>query len=155
MQLFIGGARAGKRDAVRQRFQHAAWWTLAPGQRLADCHSILVHDTPLVINGVLNWVARDAHSDTSPEHLRARWREDLNTLCRAARACNATLVLIMSEVGRGLLPTETPQHRLLDLNGWLSQDAARHAERVWYVRHGLVQPLAHPVDTPEDLTECS
>ncbi|WP_252109396.1 MULTISPECIES: bifunctional adenosylcobinamide kinase/adenosylcobinamide-phosphate guanylyltransferase [unclassified Halomonas] len=154
MQLFIGGARAGKRDAVKTRFQNAAWWTLAPGQRLADCHSILIPDTPLVINGVLDWVARDGARETDSDRLRAQWREDLAALCRAARACNATIVLIMSEVGRGLVPMAREERRLRDLNGWFSQDAAQHAERVWYVRHGLVQRLGAPISAPSSLAEC-
>lgn len=147
MQLFIGGARAGKKDAVKARFQHAAWWTLAPGQRLADCHSILVPDTPLVINGVLNWMARHGAREADDTCLRAQWREDIDSLCQAARACNATLVLIMNEVGRGLVPMAREDRRLRDLNGWFSQDAAKRAERVWYVRHGLVQPTSQSLST--------
>ncbi|WP_447556025.1 bifunctional adenosylcobinamide kinase/adenosylcobinamide-phosphate guanylyltransferase [Vreelandella sp. EE22] len=142
MQLFIGGARAGKRDVVKQRFQHAAWWTLAPGQRLSDCHSILVPDKPLVINGFLNWVARNGAREADNDRLRAQWDADIDALCQAALACNSTLVFIMNEVGRGLVPMAREDRRLRDLNGWLSQDAAKRAERVWYVRHGLTQALA-------------
>ncbi|WP_447957687.1 bifunctional adenosylcobinamide kinase/adenosylcobinamide-phosphate guanylyltransferase [Vreelandella sp. EE7] len=142
MQLFIGGARAGKRDAVKARFENAAWWTLAPGQRLADCHSILVPNKPLVINGFLNWVARHGEYEADNDRLRAQWREDIDFLCQAAAARNATIVLILNEVGRGLVPMAQDDRRLRDLNGWLSQDAAKRAERVWYVRHGLTQRLA-------------
>lgn len=142
MQLFIGGARAGKRHAVRERFHQAAWWTLAPGQRLSDCHSILIPGQALVINGFLNWMARHGAREADNDRLRAQWREDIDFLCKAAAACNATLVLILSEVGRGLVPLASDDRRLRDLNGWFSQDAVKYAEHVCYVRHGLVQVLA-------------
>ena len=56
MQLFIGGACAGKRDAVTARFPDAVWHRLAPGKRLEECQQALVADTPLVITGVLEWL---------------------------------------------------------------------------------------------------
>ena len=47
MQLFIGGASAGKHDAVKQRFPSAVWWRLAPGQRLHEvAHVCLLYTSP-------------------------------------------------------------------------------------------------------------
>jgi adenosylcobinamide kinase / adenosylcobinamide-phosphate guanylyltransferase len=50
-------------------------------------------------------------------------------------------VIIANELGRGLVPIARDQRRLRDLSGWFTQDAAAHAEQVWYVRHGLLQAL--------------
>lgn len=45
------------------------------------------------------------------------------------------------EIGYGIVPMARAERRLRDLNGWFNQEAAVAAERVWYVRHGLVMAL--------------
>ncbi|WP_386078340.1 bifunctional adenosylcobinamide kinase/adenosylcobinamide-phosphate guanylyltransferase [Vreelandella sp. F11] len=140
MQLFIGGACAGKRDAVADRFPSAVWHRLAPGQRLAECQQALVADTPLVITGVFDWVeAALANAENDPA--RQQWQGDMTQLSQRADELNTALIIITTEVGRGIVPMQPDQRRLRDLNGWFSQDAAVQAEQVWYVRHGLVMAV--------------
>ncbi|KHJ51015.1 MULTISPECIES: bifunctional adenosylcobinamide kinase/adenosylcobinamide-phosphate guanylyltransferase [unclassified Halomonas] len=141
MQLFIGGASAGKRDAVKQRFPGAVWWRLAPGQRLQEVSHVMHPGTPLVLHGLFEWLSAAIHSDFSSDEWRAHWREDLQRLDEAAAGQHATLVVIANELGRGLVPMARDQRRLRDLSGWFTQDAAAQASQVWYVRHGLVQAL--------------
>jgi adenosylcobinamide kinase/adenosylcobinamide-phosphate guanylyltransferase len=141
MQLFIGGASAGKRDAVKQRFPSAVWWRLAPGQRLHEVAHVMLPNTPLVLHGLFEWLTAAQDSDFSSDEWRAQWREDLQRLNQTAAEDNVTLVIIANELGRGLVPIARDQRRLRDLNGWFTQDAAAHAEQVWYVRHGLLQAL--------------
>lgn len=141
MQLFIGGACAGKRSIVKTRFPNAVWWRLAPGQRLRECVGIMLPDTPLVLHGVLDWLAASIASDAGSDGWRAHWCDDFRELQRAANIQQAPLVIIANDVGRGIVPMEHQQRRLRDLNGWFSQDAAERAQQVWYVRHGLVQAL--------------
>ncbi|WP_311065632.1 bifunctional adenosylcobinamide kinase/adenosylcobinamide-phosphate guanylyltransferase [Halomonas sp. DWK9] len=145
MQLFIGGACAGKRDAVKQRFPGALWWRLAPGQRLQEVAQVMLPNTPLVVHGLFEWLTATLDSDVSIDEWRAQWREDFPRLHQAAEADNVTLVMIANELGRGLVPMARDQRRLRDLSGWFTQDAAAQASHVWYVRHGLVQGLKHSV----------
>lgn len=140
MQLFIGGACAGKRDAVAARFPDAVWHRLAPGQRLEECQQTLVADTPLVITGVLEWLEA-ALANTQNDPLRQQWEGDLVKLCQHADQLNAQLIIIAIEVGRGIVPMQPDQRRLRDLNGWFVQDVTALAEQVWYVRHGLVMGI--------------
>lgn len=140
MQLFIGGACAGKRDAVAARFPGAVWHRLTPGQRLCECQQALVADTPLVITGVFEWLeAALANAENDP--LRQQWQGDITQLSQRADELNTALIIITTEVGRGIVPMQPDQRRLRDLNGWFSQDAAVQAEQVWYVRHGLVMAV--------------
>ncbi|QNI03335.1 bifunctional adenosylcobinamide kinase/adenosylcobinamide-phosphate guanylyltransferase [Halomonas sp. SH5A2] len=138
MQLFIGGACAGKRDAVTARFPDAVWCRLAPGQRLAECQQALVADTPLVITGVLEWLDA-ALAKAENDALRQQWQGDMTRLCQRADELKVPLIIIANEAGRGIVPMQPEQRRLRDLNGWFTQDATAQAEQVWYVRHGLVQ----------------
>ncbi|MDR5899710.1 bifunctional adenosylcobinamide kinase/adenosylcobinamide-phosphate guanylyltransferase [Halomonas vilamensis] len=140
MQLFIGGACAGKRDAVTARFPKAHWWRLDAAQPLSDCQQALKGERPLVITGVLEWLEA-ALEGTENDGLRQQWQGELAKLCQRADKLNAPLIVITTEVGRGIVPMQPEQRRLRDVNGWFNQDAAAHAEQAWYVRHGLVQLL--------------
>lgn len=140
MQLFIGGACAGKRDAVTSRFPSASWHRLEAEQPLIDSQQALAANTPLVIIGVLEWLGALLERDDN-DGLRQQWRSDMATLCQRAEALNAALIIIASEVGRGIVPMQPEQRRLRDLNGWFTQDATTQASQVWYVRHGLVMAL--------------
>ncbi|WP_340139664.1 bifunctional adenosylcobinamide kinase/adenosylcobinamide-phosphate guanylyltransferase [Vreelandella jeotgali] len=139
VQLFLGGARAGKRDAVAARWPHAHWQSLVPGEALADGAARVQTDRPTVLYGVLEWLEDAlAHSDDD-DALRRRWQVELDAL--GAQFNAAPLIIIGHEIGRGIVPIESDQRRLRDMNGWFNQDAAACAERVWQVRHGLVMAL--------------
>ena len=140
MQLFIGGACAGKRDAVAARFSTAKWWRLDTDKPFIDSKQALVADTPLVITGVLEWlqaILETADNDA----LRQLWQNNMAALCQRADELNAPLIIIASEVGRGIVPMQPEQRRLRDLTGWFTQDASAQAVEVWYVRHGLVMAV--------------
>lgn len=140
MQLFIGGACAGKRDAVAARFPAAHWWRLKAAKPFSDSQQALVANTPLVITGVLGWLGAALECDDN-DALRQQWQGDMAMLCQRADELNASLFIIVSEVGRGIVPMQPEQRRLRDLNGWFTQDATAQAEQVWYVRHGLVMAI--------------
>ncbi|PCF95725.1 bifunctional adenosylcobinamide kinase/adenosylcobinamide-phosphate guanylyltransferase [Vreelandella nigrificans] len=140
MQLFIGGACAGKRDAVAARFPAAQWRRLAVDTPFAGSYQTLVANSPLVVTGVLEWLSAISDSADS-EVLRQQWQRDLVKLCQRANQLNVPLIIIATEVGRGIVPMQPQQRRLRDLNGWFVQDATTQAEQVWYVRHGLVMAV--------------
>lgn len=140
MQLFIGGACAGKRNAVTSRFPSANWHRLEAGRPLIDSQQALAANTPLVITGVLEWLDAALERDDN-DALRQQWQRDIATLCQRADELNAALIMIATEVGRGIVPMQPELRRLRDLNGWFTQDATAQANHVWYVRHGLVMAL--------------
>ncbi|EHJ92113.1 bifunctional adenosylcobinamide kinase/adenosylcobinamide-phosphate guanylyltransferase [Vreelandella boliviensis] len=140
MQLFIGGACAGKRDAVAARFLAANWWRLDTDRPFIDSQQALVANTPLVITGVLEWLRAVLERDDT-DILRQQWQSDMVKLCQHADKLNSPLIIIATEVGRGIVPMQPEQRRLRDLNGWFTQDATAQAKQVWYVRHGLVMAL--------------
>ena len=140
MQLFIGGACAGKRDAVAARFPTANGWRLDAAKPFSDSQQTLIADKPLVITGVLEWLGASLEREDN-DTLRQQWQSDMAALCQRAEELNAPLIIIANEVGRGIVPMQPEQRRLRDLNGWFVQDATAQAEQVWYVRHGLVMAV--------------
>jgi adenosylcobinamide kinase/adenosylcobinamide-phosphate guanylyltransferase len=151
MQLFIGGACAGKREAVRSRFPGARWHCAYDGKALEAWRDTLPRQGVLVLEGWECWLAAwlvdepaDAPDDDS---LRQRLRMLLATWQDLEREAAVGVVLILPEMGRGIVPLDRSERRLRDLAGWLAQDTAACCEAVWYVRHGLVQRLSADVPT--------
>ena len=93
-----------------------------------------------MITGVLECLDAALERDDN-DALRQQWQRDMATLCQRADELNAALIMIATEVGRGIVPMQPEQRRLRDLNGWFTQDATAQASHVWYVRHGLVMAL--------------
>ncbi|MDN6296484.1 MAG: bifunctional adenosylcobinamide kinase/adenosylcobinamide-phosphate guanylyltransferase [Halomonas sp.] len=142
MQLFLGGARAGKRDAVAERWPAARWQALAPGETLAEWAARVQFEgqgVPTVLYGVLPWLEAALERETNHDALRRQWQAELVAL--DARFAPAPLIIIGHEVGCGIVPMDRLERRLRDMNGWFNQDAAAIARRVWRVRHGLVMVL--------------
>lgn len=139
MQLFIGGSRAGKRYAVTQRFDIGHWHTAdtaldvenEPGG-LRQCR---------VVDGWSHWIEVLLDQEPDDDCLRERLAARLDELLAWELSQRGEVVLIMLEMGRGIVPMDRAARRLRDLNGWLTQDAAGRCERVWYVWNGLVKSL--------------
>ncbi|QEM82300.1 bifunctional adenosylcobinamide kinase/adenosylcobinamide-phosphate guanylyltransferase [Halomonas binhaiensis] len=142
MQLFLGGACAGKRERVSERFPQASWIQASEAlermryPRLAETHA------EVVVHGWLKWLEEVCCNRNGAElendALRECWRQAFKDW--AGRE-SAEVVLIVPEVGRGIVPVEPFQRQLRDLAGWLAQDAAEASSSVWHVRHGLVMAL--------------
>ncbi|MFM9271258.1 bifunctional adenosylcobinamide kinase/adenosylcobinamide-phosphate guanylyltransferase [Halomonas elongata] len=137
MQLFIGGARAGKRDLVASRFPEAVWSTAEEEPWREERPA----GRTWVITGWRHWLETALAAESDDDRLRARFGERLEALYQAEAAHDIEWVLILPEMGRGIVPLEPRDRRLRDLAGWLAQDAAARADEVWYLRHGLASCL--------------
>jgi adenosylcobinamide kinase/adenosylcobinamide-phosphate guanylyltransferase len=140
MQLFIGGACAGKRDAVRQRFDAPHWHSAHAGCRLEAWRS-LPETRCLVLEGWERWIGQRLADEPEDDRLRQAMARELDALRSWEAERGGEAVLILLEMGRGIVPLGRENRRLRDLNGWLAQDAAARCERVRYVWNGLVKSL--------------
>lgn len=143
MQLFIGGARAGKRGIVRQRFDAAVWHSAHAGCALKAWPSAVESARCLVLEGWERWLAARLADEPSDDRLRQAMATELDALREWEARSGGEVVLVMLEMGRGIVPLSAEKRRLRDLNGWLAQDAAARCERVWYVWHGLLKQLSY------------
>ncbi|WP_148252323.1 bifunctional adenosylcobinamide kinase/adenosylcobinamide-phosphate guanylyltransferase [Aidingimonas lacisalsi] len=141
MQLFIGGACSGRRALVAGRFPTANWHRLTAGEEVDGWLRSHRPGLPLVVTGWLDWLQAVLVEQSDDKALRGMWRSILDALTDAERMADTPVVLILDEMGRGVVPMTSELRRLRDLNGWLVQDAAAACEAIWYVRHGLVQRL--------------
>lgn len=140
MQVFIGGACAGKRDTVTRQYPLAKWvraGELADSSPLAQTAA----DKTLVVSGWLDEIGRRIEREASDDALRAALADMIGELLAMERQQGIEVIVILNDVGRGIVPIAAEARRLRDLAGWLAQDAVKRAEQVWYVRHGLVREL--------------
>ena len=144
MQLFIGGACAGKRRVVTEKFVSPHWHSAYQGDTLAKWPVAAAASRCLVLEGWEHWIAARLASEADDDKLRQDLSRELDTLHAWETGRGGEVVLIMLEMGRGIVPLSAEKRRLRDLNGWLAQDAAARCERVWYVRHGLYRSLKSP-----------
>ncbi len=143
MQLFIGGSCAGKRGIVRQRFDSAGWHSAHTGCRLEAWPSAAASTRCLILEGWERWLAARLADEPDDDRLRHDMAGELDALRDWEVAHGREAVLIMLEMGRGIVPLEPEKRRLRDLNGWLVQDAAARCERVWHVWNGLSKILKY------------
>ncbi|MGQ4880427.1 bifunctional adenosylcobinamide kinase/adenosylcobinamide-phosphate guanylyltransferase [Billgrantia sp. LNSP4103-1] len=143
MQLFIGGTHAGKRGIVRQRFDSPGWHSAHMGCRLEAWPATAALARGLVLEGWECWLAERLADQPDDDRLRDAMAGELDALREWEARKGAEAVLIMLEMGRGIVPLDPAKRRLRDLNGWLAQDAAARCERVWYVWNGLARPLTY------------
>lgn len=141
MQLFIGGAYAGKRAEVRHRFDNLVWHSAYDEMALEDWRASMLPGATLVVEGWECWLAAALAESDDDDLIRRHFAEALGSLARAERDHGLQVVLIMLEMGRGIVPLDARERRLRDLAGWLAQDAASIVERVWYVWNGLARRL--------------
>lgn len=141
MQFFIGGACAGKRNVVRQRFDSAGWHSAYAGCRLEAWHAAAASSRCLVLEGWERWIDERLADEPDDDRLRQAMASEFDALREWEDQKGGEAVLVLLEMGRGIVPLGPGNRRLRDLNGWLAQDAAARCERGWYVRHGLVKLL--------------
>ncbi|WP_442487097.1 bifunctional adenosylcobinamide kinase/adenosylcobinamide-phosphate guanylyltransferase [Halomonas litopenaei] len=151
MHVFIGGTASGKRQRVAERYPEARWrdagemMSRVPGAGAGPRPDPASGDgDTLVISGWLAWLEAELAADleagsasADDDRLGQRWRQAFAGWASSP----ARRVLVLDEVGRGIVPVDPAQRRLRDLMGWLSQDAVRLASQVHYVRHGLTMRL--------------
>ncbi|MAY72290.1 MAG: adenosylcobinamide kinase [Halomonas sp.] len=155
MHVFIGGTASGKRQRVAERYPEARWrdagemMSRGPGAGAgpgtgAGAGPASGDGDTLVISGWLAWLEAELGTEHENESASAdddrlgqRWRQAFAGWASSPAQC----VLVLDEVGRGIVPVDPAQRRLRDLMGWLSQDAVRLASQVHYVRHGLTMRL--------------
>ncbi|WP_416148846.1 bifunctional adenosylcobinamide kinase/adenosylcobinamide-phosphate guanylyltransferase [Salipaludibacillus sp. HK11] len=143
MQLVIGGAFAGKRKIVKDQFDDVglSWLSSYDGETLDSWRDFWNgQNTFLVVEGWENWLREDLRSMAKSEPLtdiREKYRLMFRDFIEEESRKNKQVILIMLEMGKGIVPIAAEDRLLRDLAGWIQQDAAALSDEVVYVWHGL------------------
>lgn len=141
MLCIIGGACSGRRALVAERYPQATWHRLVPGESHATWVGRPSSGGVLVVTGWADWLKALVAETADDEVVRSAWREQLVALGEREREAQGEALLVLDEMGGGIVPMAVDARRLRDLNGWLAQEVAARSRAVWQVRHGLCKRL--------------
>ncbi|CAM3136622.1 bifunctional adenosylcobinamide kinase/adenosylcobinamide-phosphate guanylyltransferase [Filibacter tadaridae] len=125
MHIYIGGAHNGKRHYVRTKFAHEklAWFD----GELPETDTFINHK--IVIAGLENWLAQtDLDEQQAIEHIM-RVQKD------------RSVIIILTDIGRGIVPMDADQRKLRDTCGRLYQRLIAEADEVTRIWYGLAQTV--------------
>ncbi|MFC2949165.1 bifunctional adenosylcobinamide kinase/adenosylcobinamide-phosphate guanylyltransferase [Virgibacillus sediminis] len=141
MQLFIGGAFSGKRKIVRKQKEQCSWVSAYDGDAVFDWETNWVKGTTLVMEGWEKWIMAELKINVNNDEIRKKFNTLFQNLLKEEQRRNNEAILVMLEVGKGIVPLEKNDRRLRDLAGWIGQDATVMANKVNYVWNGLAKRL--------------
>lgn len=119
MHVVIGGAYAGKRSYMKKQYPDGTWLR-------AGAEDIESTSSSLIVYQVESWLRDGEDSDAF-----WKWMEQL--------PADKEQVLILEEMGQGIVPVDPLERKIRDENGRIAQQAVQQAEIVDYLWHGLVE----------------
>ncbi|WP_088034508.1 bifunctional adenosylcobinamide kinase/adenosylcobinamide-phosphate guanylyltransferase [Evansella clarkii] len=141
MQLVTGGACSGKRKLVKHEYGRCSWITAYEGKEMKDWLHNWKEGTVLVLEGWEKWIACELEKNADDFAVRQLFTRLIKDICEEEKSRDSTAVIIMNEMGRGIVPVSPSERRLRDLAGWILQDTAEKAEKVTYVWSGLAKQI--------------
>ncbi|WP_181186140.1 bifunctional adenosylcobinamide kinase/adenosylcobinamide-phosphate guanylyltransferase [Alkalicoccus urumqiensis] len=118
MHVFIGGAFAGTLEAAQDRYPEAP--VIRPGESFPpENGAVIIHDFRQYLH---------QNGEKAFHHLLDRLPAE-------------RIVLVMEEMGNGVVPLEKELRKLRDANGRAAARAVRKADDADYVWYGLSRPM--------------
>jgi len=143
MHFIIGGAFNGKRAWVKNTyscFENNHWVSAYDGHSLPT--NLIDFDGGVVIlEGVEIWL-KELTATFDADKCREIWANCLkewNTWENAAE--HRKLIVIGTDITKGIVPMEKENRRWRDVTGWAFQDIASKAEKVDVIWYGLNQTI--------------
>jgi adenosylcobinamide kinase / adenosylcobinamide-phosphate guanylyltransferase len=141
MHFIIGGSFNGKAAWVRKQYEQetASWHSAYRGERFPEASE----DAPncVVLEGIEQWIREDLKRMDKGQ-ARDLWKKQLKSWLRwEAELPGRKLVLIGTDITKGIVPVEKEDREWRDASGWIFQDAAAAAERADTVWYGLSQRM--------------
>lgn len=106
MQLVIGGAFSGKRKIVKETNVLCSWVSAYQGDRLEDWETHWLHGTTLVIEGWEKWIADELTTSENNDDIRSVYKVLFQTLLEEEQRRKSKIVLIILEMGKGIVPLQ-------------------------------------------------
>ncbi|WP_040227581.1 bifunctional adenosylcobinamide kinase/adenosylcobinamide-phosphate guanylyltransferase [Bhargavaea cecembensis] len=129
MHIYVGGSHNGKRDFVKERLagEDCVWIEAGGLDRLPDPPRGIV-----ILAGIEEYISK-VHTDE---------REAVGEVREFVRAAEpGGLVLIITDIGRGIVPADPHARWLRDTCGRLNQQLFREADRITRIWYGIPQEI--------------
>jgi len=132
MHVIIGGAYSGKRQYVRDHWRSFQFISAYEEKTINE----LVTEDTVVYEGFEIWIREQIDRGKTNDEIVNWFRNWLASLKNPDKT-----VLIMLEIGKGIVPMEEQNRRMRDLVGWIQQEAVRQANTVTSIWHGLAMQM--------------
>ncbi|MCP3740890.1 bifunctional adenosylcobinamide kinase/adenosylcobinamide-phosphate guanylyltransferase [Rossellomorea sp. BNER] len=143
MHFVTGGAYNGKAKWVRDFYHfegtyqwHSAYKGDVLPEKLSPQNANIV-----VFEGIEYWL-KQRINNLELDQIRKEWKRFINewkTIDDSTH--NATIILIGTDITKGIVPLNETDRKWRDLTGWVYQDIVRNANRVDTIWYGLNQRL--------------
>ncbi|MFG6115640.1 bifunctional adenosylcobinamide kinase/adenosylcobinamide-phosphate guanylyltransferase [Halobacillus sp. MO56] len=142
MQLVVGGAYSGKRKLVNRKFPDSQWLSAYENESLNQWkETYKTGASTQVIEGWEIWIRQEWEKAREFKPVRNYFEACITEMKQIEKQKQQQIVLIMLEMGRGVVPMDKNDRSWRDLSGWVLQTAAENAESVHYCWHGLSRQL--------------
>ncbi|MED3552453.1 bifunctional adenosylcobinamide kinase/adenosylcobinamide-phosphate guanylyltransferase [Cytobacillus praedii] len=142
MHFITGGAFNGKSKWVKEHYRLNA----APHLWLSAYHGHSIPENTenwldfVVLEGIEKWV-QEWSGQLAIHEVREKWRMLLRSWTQWERAENRELILIGSDLSKGIVPMLAEERKWRDVTGWVYQDIAEMAEKVDIIWYGISQKI--------------
>ncbi|WP_042356012.1 bifunctional adenosylcobinamide kinase/adenosylcobinamide-phosphate guanylyltransferase [Bacillus rubiinfantis] len=141
MHFVTGGAFNGKRAWVKNHYQQAEWYSAYDNQPLPRKLMGLVSGDILVLEGIELWLKSLALQYKQWECCEI-WRQYLETwLAWEMANPERRIVVIGTDITKGIVPIESADRCWRDMVGWAFQDVAAVSAQVDLIWYGLNQTI--------------
>ncbi len=133
MHIIIGGAHNGKREFVRTMLKgREVEWRDVAADSNSDSHSHSYNSDAIqtiVISGIEKWLAETKLSEA----------DAVDYVLEAV--AGRDVIVILTDIGRGIVPMDAQQRKLRDACGRLYQRLMAEADEVTRIWYGLAKTL--------------
>lgn len=137
----VGGAYSGKRSIVRQRFSTVTLHSAYDQAIFTNWKYKIKPNSVLVFDGWEKWIKEKLATSANLDEVRLFFIDQIDQICQTEQVDGTTIILIMLEMGRGIVPLDEIDRNVRDIAGWLLQYATKKAETVDYCWHGLSKTI--------------
>jgi adenosyl cobinamide kinase/adenosyl cobinamide phosphate guanylyltransferase len=143
MHFIIGGAFNGKRAWVKKTYQVSmqANWLSAYNHDPLPTNLMDIEEPVIILEGVELWL-KDLTKNYDVNHSREIWnRCKENWFTWEKAGANRKLVVIGTDITKGIVPLEVENRVWRDVTGWAYQDMAAKSDKVDVIWYGLSQNI--------------
>lgn len=146
MHFVTGGAFNGKRAWVKKRYQremhdHYTWISAYEQTKLPK---VLPNKNEglLILEGVEFWIKQLVTEIADQANCRTEWNRILESwLAYEQVEAQQAIVVIGSDISKGIVPMDETARMWRDVTGWVYQDLVKAADRVDVIWYGIATQL--------------
>ncbi|MFD1360076.1 bifunctional adenosylcobinamide kinase/adenosylcobinamide-phosphate guanylyltransferase [Lentibacillus salinarum] len=143
MHFITGGAFNGKRKWVKNHYAaDYPLWLSAYGADTLTKPSHRDFPAVVVLEGLEKWIYTTIDPTLSPDTQRQNVMSQTEPWLEWEKVeSHRKLVMIGTDISKGIVPTEKWERLWRDITGWVYQDLVARAERVDIIWYGMEQTL--------------